>query len=324
MTKKFIFVVIFAIGIIFLLVKYDASALIVPPPPPPAPVGIPVEVNYDNDFYINEYIYKPLARILISKISNSLQNSLLNKIGDTISDQSGGGKDPHFVTDWRNLILNSQGRGSDLFRSILASSDLCPYFSNNLKNIFGADLFGGVLKNLSGNILTNAPGEPSFQYLTKCSLSKDTNVDAFRNDFTQGGWKAWLELQKPENNFTSVLGQAIVEKDNQTALAQKATEDQAIADQGALPNLLDSSGKTSASGCASQGLLTRCTIQGKIVTPGSLFKDAAKTRLDHKLASLNLNGDGIDNIEQLILLLAEGLLNKVGGQLDNLLSNPKF
>ncbi len=52
---------------------------------------------------------------------------------------------------------------------------------------------------------------PTFQEEVGCSLSDIvSNINDFYDDFSQGGWKGWIELSKPANNFygATLLAQA--------------------------------------------------------------------------------------------------------------------
>jgi len=52
---------------------------------------------------------------------------------------------------------------------------------------------------------------PTFQEEVRCSLSDIvSNINDFYDDFSQGGWKGWIELSKPANNFygATLLAQA--------------------------------------------------------------------------------------------------------------------
>src|SRR3989344_2934113 len=92
-------------------------------------------------YFLKEFILKPLIRSL----ANSLENKLVNKLNGLVSGLAQ--KTPSFITNWRNYTLDSQARGNDVFRSVLASATLCPYFNSNLKTSFGADRYAGLLSD---------------------------------------------------------------------------------------------------------------------------------------------------------------------------------
>lgn len=262
--------------------------------------------SFDINYCIDNFIIRPVMRT----IENAIENNLLNQISAVVTDKAGRGQDPHFITDWRNTTLNSAGRGTDIFRAILADTELCPHFGDNIKGIWSADLYGGFLQ---GGSLTNPPGTEDFQFASRCTLN--FNVDNFKQDFTQGGWTAWLELIQPNNNFFGVFGAALQEEQAQVFIEQKSTSDENIANEGSLPSRAGIGGNA-ASGCAVQGL-TRCIFQARIITPGKLFGDATAKIFDQKFETIG----GAREIQDLILALTDAVINKLSGRLDNFLGS---
>jgi len=56
---------------------------------------------------------------------------------------------------------------------------------------------------------------PTFEEKVRCSLSDIVdNINDFYNDFSKGGWKGWIELSKPQNNFYGALFLAQAEKES--------------------------------------------------------------------------------------------------------------
>src|SRR3989338_6010330 len=60
------------------------------------------------------------ARVIARNLLNTLVSGLVNKI-QTGGDNGG----PAFVQNWRNFQTDSQYRGENVFRNILASTTLC-------------------------------------------------------------------------------------------------------------------------------------------------------------------------------------------------------
>ena len=74
------------------------------------------------------------AKAVAQGAFKAMVNKILNKI------QTGGlNGGPLFVQDWREFQLNSQYRGEEVFRGVLKSTQLCDYFGNDLKNLFGSN-----------------------------------------------------------------------------------------------------------------------------------------------------------------------------------------
>ncbi len=96
-----------------------------------------VLINNGILYFVKEFIIYPIVR----KIANTLQNKIENKILGITSTLNG--KTQQFVTNWRGEVLGSIGQGNDVFRLVLANTQFCNYFDSNLKQIFGADRYGG-------------------------------------------------------------------------------------------------------------------------------------------------------------------------------------
>lgn len=219
---------------------------------------IAVTTTHTTQDFIKNYIIKPLVRTL----ANALENMIVNKITAQISGVKQG--QPSFITNWRNEILDSQGRGNDVFRSILADTGLCPYFGQNMKTAFGADSnkYGGSIKgstvtakDKNGNDVvvyqnkTTTPGLPSFQTTANCTLSPDINVILFKKDFSQGGWATWNELIKPQNNFFGAYSLALGEQSRQISIESQSSQNKSIAGQGYIGSKLGPNTGTGTSAC---------------------------------------------------------------------------
>ena len=52
-----------------------------------------------------------------------------------------GGRDggPAWVRNWRNFRLDSQYRGEGIFKAMLAQTNTCEYFANDMRGLFGAN-----------------------------------------------------------------------------------------------------------------------------------------------------------------------------------------
>lgn len=299
--KKIIAIIIllsFAIGFAF-------------PVPQAYAAGIP--------YWVKEYIIKPLVRTL----ANALENKIVNTMVAQISGKKQG--QPNFITNWRNQILDSESRGNDIFRSVLADTQLCPYFKTNLQTAFGADKYAGTIagatmKNSSGQVVyrneTNAPGLPSFQTLAGCTLPANFNASTFKTDFAKGGgWDTWNKLIQPQNNFFGTYALSLDQQVAQKATDTQSSQNQAIAGQGYLGQNL---GKSGASPGACVGPLTntnRCLFLGKQVTPASLLKDVNASSLGAKISRAGFGQELTDVIQGLIGAVTSGLLQGVANEL---------
>lgn len=239
--------------------------------------------------FIKQFVIYPLVRA----IANSFESKLINQLNKQVSGV--GGAVPSFITNWRNHLLDSQARGNDVFRSVLADANICGFMSNNVKTAFGADLFAGsiagaTVKDASGKVVykneTNAPGMASFQETAKCTLPANFDVSAFNQNFSKGGWAAWDSMLEPQNNLFGIYTMALGEQQAQIATEQTSTMNSAVAGNGFLASKLSTAlglngASTGPTGCTdtagvlgngAQGpvMTTRCTFMGKDVTPAYL------------------------------------------------------
>jgi hypothetical protein len=277
------------------------------------------QASADWMYFLKEFIIKPLVR----QLANALENKLVNSITSLVSGLSQ--KVPSFITNWRNYTLDSQARGNDIFRSVLADATLCPYFKDNLQTAFGADKYKGTLSGASvkvGSITvyqnkTSIPGLPSFQNLTKCTLPADLNINTFRTDFAKGGgWDTWNKLIQPQNNFFGAYSLALGEQTKQIQTENQSARDVSIAGQGFMGQKLDidKSKKTSPSGCTGSTLASgagRCIWFGKEVTPPKFLGDLSVKSLETKIGRVGTGQEITDVIFNLLSAVVNALGNRI-------------
>jgi len=270
-------------------------------------------------YFLKEFIIKPLVR----KLANALENKLVNSINGLVSGLTQ--KVPSFITNWRNYTLDSQARGNDIFRSVLADTTLCPYFKTNLQTAFGADKYGGTLSGATVKVggttayqnKTSVPGLPSFQNLANCTLPANLNVNTFRTDFAKGGgWDTWNKLIQPQNNFFGAYSLALGEQTKQIQTENQSARDVSIAGQGFMGQKLDidKSKKTSPSGCTGSTLASgagRCIWFGKEVTPPKFLGDLSVKSLETKIGRVGAGQEITDVVFNLISAVINGLANKI-------------
>src|SRR3989344_5714133 len=175
-----------------------------------------------------------------------------------------------WIQNWRNLQLDSQYRGEGVFRGMLASTQLCNYFGNDLKQSFGAT----QKVNLSP-IRTRADDFDSFQVRAGGTLPDNFNFNAYKNDFSgNGGWEAWSRLMEPQNNPYGSLFMALDEANKQRAIEESAATNEALAGKGFMgirDCLVQKEGSSA------------CAILGKIKTPGSTLGNQVSSIFDTNL-----------------------------------------
>src|SRR3989344_2964867 len=142
MAKKIIIVIVImglACGSVIYIPKANSAAVVTDP----INAGInAVTAGSATSLTVKEYVLDTIARAIARALLSAATSGMIKKI-------QGGGRDggPAFVQNWRNYQTDSQYRGENVFRSILAGTRLCNYFSGDVKNLFGA------------NQKINAPGQ---------------------------------------------------------------------------------------------------------------------------------------------------------------------
>lgn len=218
-------------------------------------------VIYDPLEMLDKFIITPLVRA----IANSLENMVVNKVNGLISGIDG--KTPSYITNWRNYTLESQARGNDVFRAILADTDTCPYFKSNLVTAFGAErsvgaTLGAKVKSVVAgqNVVvyenkTFVPGMPSFQTTARCTLPTNFKMTDFKNDFSKGGgWNTWNKLLEPQNNPIGLFLLSSDEQAKQIATEEQAARDSSVAGGGFKGQKLGVNNAASPSGCTGASL----------------------------------------------------------------------
>lgn len=275
-------------------------------------------------YFLKEFIIKPLVR----KLANALANKLINRVNGLITGLNQ--RTPSFITNWRNYTLDSQARGDKVFRSVLADTKLCPYLKNKTLTVFGAEKYLGAIKGAAVKVggvpvfqnETNIQGLPSFQFINNCTLDPTLNINNFKTDFNKGGWAAWDQLIKPQNNFLGIYNSALSERQSQIQTDLQSARDYSIAGQGFLGQKLGINNAASPTGCAGAafkdtgGALTidtPCFFMGKEVTPARLLGDTAANGIDDKLRQVG----GAQELTDVLLNLLNAVMNSLSNKILN-------
>jgi len=114
-----------------------------------------------------------------------------------------GGGEPQFVSDWQGFLLDAADKAGGLFvDKYLGAGYLCEPFDIDIK-IALLDV-------------------PTFEERVDCTISDMVdNIDDLYNDFSKGGWKGWIELTKPQNNF---YGAYLIARNEKIEKADEARE----------------------------------------------------------------------------------------------------
>lgn len=214
-----------------------------------------------------------IAMVLAAKLVDNMVKSTVNWA------QTGFEGNPAYVTDPKQYFTKlSDGIAGDF----IARSDLsflCSPFQTQVRLALQKQYIQ----------------EPYFQ----CTLSQVVNnIDAFYNDFSQGGWDGWFVMtQNNANNPYGAFLEAKIEMDSRIAKAVGLENQQLDWNQGFL----------SWSDCIKENPDTgECLERGPVQTPGATIKAG----LDKILPSPVEKLINVNHVEQLISAFATGLLTR--------------
>ncbi len=188
-----------------------------------------------------------ITQYIQDKINPMMRDVLAKKILDYIVNETlkwvQGGGEPKFVGDWEGFLRHAGDIAFDSLVKDLGASRLCSPFSLQVK-------------------LSIAP-VPEFSQQVECTLDDVVgNIENFYQDFESGGWVAYNEIWRPQNNYYGQILALHDELISRIASKTKAAENDALASKGYISAKKCTSDSDSASGECSAG-------QEQITTPGS-------------------------------------------------------
>lgn len=177
----------------------------------------------------------------------------LNSIVDRVNTGGRTGRQPAYVQNWRNFLLDSAYRGEDVFRVQLGNTETCLDFRNGLNLQFGVPTdgictnnkcFGGPLNGQScllnqecanqsrqrvpQNQNTRVNNLDPFSRRARCTMPQGWSSVKYKQDFTgNGGWDALVRLSEPQNNFYGATLMSFGEISAQRALDSAADQNEA-------------------------------------------------------------------------------------------------
>ncbi len=238
---------------------------------------------------VKEYVLDAIARTIARSLLNIAVSGIINKIQT-------GGRDggPAFVQNWSNFQTNAQYRGENVFRSILASTNLCSYTSGSIKELFAANT---VVPSQGQNLRTG--NFDSFALRSNCTMPSNFSMTNYQNDFSgNGGWNAWSRMLEPQNNYYGLLFGSLDESARQRSLAQSSDVYEAMA----------GSGYTSVrNSCTGKGPNAQCVFMGQIFTPGDLLGKSAASTIDNDLGWLVSS----DELSEVIIAIGSAITNRI-------------
>lgn len=125
----------------------------------------------------NEWLRKLLTEVVKDQVIHKLMQQITNWVQ--------GGGDPQFVSDWKGFLGDAAN---------VAAGGILQKAAPFLCKSFGPLVTVSLLQVDSGPSVSSNP--------YGCTLDQVVaNVDQFRNNFENGGWIAYGQLLKPQNNF---------------------------------------------------------------------------------------------------------------------------
>ncbi|RME58660.1 hypothetical protein D6779_06065 [Candidatus Parcubacteria bacterium] len=142
---------------------------------------------------LGDIVFDPgnIAQMILDVIGEELLESAKSKIINGIARQTlawvRGGKKPKFVTDWKGFLKKAAKSAAG---EVVAES--APFLCNSF----------GPLLTIAATPLPNVPPEEGVE----CTLDDVvSNVKDFYRSFETGGWVAYGEMLKPQNNIFGAL-----------------------------------------------------------------------------------------------------------------------
>lgn len=225
------------------------------------------EVEETADKWLTRAV-RVLGQILLRQILAMMTNEIINWIN--------GGGTPRFVSDWGGFLKDAADAAAGAFiDEYLGQGWLCEPFDLDIK-------------------IALLP-EPKFEERVKCTLSDVVdNIEDFYDDFSKGGWRAWVELTKPRNNIYGAYFLALDAKMGAAASAREAAEKEAM---------------------AGSGFLGEKDEFGRVKTPGKLIADIASKAVTYEIDLLREQiadlADSLGPFEIYVVAITNALINRV-------------
>lgn len=248
----------------------------------------------DQEVFTKERIYDLISRCFAREILNAMTGRMIGAV--RTSGRDGG---PAFVRNWRNFKLTAQRRGENIFRSILGSTELCPYISGDIKSLFRAD--GQPNSSFVNSRVNNL--DP-YAFRARCTMPYGWNIDNYKSDFSgNGGWDALSRLSQPQNNFYGNLLMSLGEVSLQRNAEEESDTASVIAGLG-----FDSRrGRSRAENCRLAASNGQCIVYKDILTPGSILQQSTSNVIQQELAWVT----NVDELNELVSTLTELMISRV-------------
>ena len=217
----------------------------------------------------------------------SLKKRILDMMVDQIVQWVQGGGDPKFVSDWGGLVKDAANAAAGDFVKELGLGFLCKPFNFQIQ-------------------IALSPVK-KFSQRADCTLDDIVkNIDNFYADFRNGGWIAYSQVWKPQNNFYGVYLMGLDEMISRTSSAAKAAENEAVAGGGFLSTKRCVQKEVVGRGPRGEPIYGKC-IKEEIVTPGKTIGDTVAKAVGADIDYIvNAN-----DLSDYVGAIADALINRI-------------
>lgn len=252
-----------------------------------------VDQTFINTWARKESRADIIARCAAREIFNAMSIGIVNNA--RTAGRKGG---PAWIRNWQNFLTEAQYRGEGEFRAMLSKTNLCNYFSQDLKKLFLATKPITLIKNTrTGNL-------DHYSLRANCTMPSNFSLASYQNDFAgNGGWNAWSRMLEPQNNYYGSLFEALDETSRQRAMEQTVDSSQALANNG----FIGKSGNGTDDSCETKDANGKCLAYKDIKTPGSIISDSVAATFQQELAWIT----NVDELSEVISAATEVLLNRL-------------
>lgn len=251
-----------------------------------------------------------LATFAAKLVINQLTASIVNWIN------TGFEGNPTFIENTNEFLRDTADQATGLFIHEMKWDRICSPFATSLRLA----------------LEYNVP----FNKRMQCTLSQAVeNIEAFQEDFSQGGWKAWLSMTtQPQNNIYGAYLMSLDEMESQKAKKVEQEKMELSWGGGTVSLKKCSGGQSQSDFCMNQcdGLGDEefnqchencmevemsekelCDVTGgalKTTTPGTLIADQIKLNLGTTLRQLEIADEVNESVSAIVNALISQLINQ--------------
>ncbi len=142
---------------------------------------------------IKEAIKDPFARCIARAVLDETIGRMLEVVRKKGRDGAAS-----YVRNWRSFETSAQYRGEDTARGIVANTELCDYFKQDMWRQYGLTTQSRVsLRGINIRVDSLLP----FTVQGKCPLPRNFDLNAYERDpIANGGWAAYDRMLQPQGN----------------------------------------------------------------------------------------------------------------------------